>query len=297
MSKFSIMRLLVAIVPCLMISSVYAGNTTSEQEPNNPIASPEKVEHASNETIQAVLGNGGFYDLDYYTFYAKAGDVVTADIDHGIGGQRSVDTVMAIFDSSADHNILRFNDDASSLDPGSISRLDSRIDNFVAPVTGYYVVGVSNYPRYFTNGGGVINSWYPAQGDYDLVITGATDMVKHIAILIKPGNNNIAPVNPKSHGKIPVAILGEPNFDVKTIDTTSLTFGSDGTEASLSKCNREAVDLNGDGEPDLLCHFNTQDAQFKPTDAEGKLKGETKKGVMFEGAGFLKVVPMKGGAH
>lgn len=294
MSKFSMKRLLVSVVSCLMISSVHAGNTTSEQEPNNPIASPNKVANPSNETVQAYLGNAGANDLDYFTFYAKAGDVVTADIDHGIGGQKSVDTVMAIFDTTPNHTMLRFDDDAPTLDSGSVSRLDARIDNFVAPVSGYYIVGVSNYPRYFMNGGGVINSMYPAQGDYDLVISGASESVKQIAILIKPGNNNIAPLNPRSHGKIPVAILGGPDFDVKTIDTKTLTFGSSGTEASLSKCNSEPVDLNNDGRPDLLCHFDTQKALFKLTDAEGKLEGSTKKGEKFAGAGYLKVIPMKG---
>ncbi|MEJ2359937.1 MAG: pre-peptidase C-terminal domain-containing protein [Gammaproteobacteria bacterium] len=294
MSKKNLARLFVTMAACLFAAMAQAGNAITESEPNNPIAGPEQLTTPADVSISAYLGNAGADDLDYYLFYANAGDVVTVDIDHGIGGQQSVDTVLAIFDNTSNHDILRFDDDAPDLDPGSISRLDARIDDFVAPASGYYVVGVSNYPRYFTNGGGVINASYPSQGDYTLVISGVTAAVKQIPILIKPGNNNVAPVNPRSHGKIPVAILSEPGFKPANVDTTHLTFGSSGYEASLSKCNPPDVDFNGDGIPDMLCHFDVQEAKFKLTDAEGKLRGRTKGGTQFEGSGFLKVVPMKG---
>lgn len=297
MSKNKIARMILLLIPCLFAGIAQAGNTITEFEPNNPISSPEELSSPADVSIQAFLGNAGLYDLDYYSFYANAGDDVTVDIDNGIGGQQSVDTVLAIFDSTSAHNILRWNDDASSLDPGSISRLDARIDNFVAPSSGYYIVGVSSYPRYFKAGGGVMNPNYPSQGDYTLVISGVTSAVKQVPILIKPGNNNVAPVNPRSHGKIPVAILSEPGFEPMSIKTSTLTFGSSGYEASLSKCNREGVDLNGDGVLDLLCHFSTQKADFMLTDAEGTVRGQTRDGTQFKGTGYLKVVPMKGLTH
>lgn len=297
MFKNKIVRMLVVLMPCLFTGVAQAGNTVTEIEPNNPISSPDALTSPADVSVQAFLGNAGPDDLDYYTFYANAGDVVTVDIDNGIGGMESVDTVLAIFDNTSAHTILRWNDDASSIDPGSISRLDARIDDFVAPSSGYYVVGVSNYPRYFQDGGSVSNPSYPSQGDYTLVISGVTATEKQVPILIKPGNNNVAPVNPRSHGKIPVAILSVPGFDPMTIKTSTLTFGSTGYEASLSKCNPEGVDLNGDGKLDLLCHFNTQDARFKMTDAEGTVRGQTQDGTQFVGTGYLKVVPMKGVTH
>lgn len=296
MSKHTKLKGLVAALPCLLMGVAHAGNVP-EFEPNNPIASPMHLVAPANTSVQAVLGNGGTDDLDYYTFYANAGDVLTVDIDNGIGGAQSVDTVLAIFDTTPSHTMLRFNDDASSLDPGSVSNLDSRIDNFVVPASGYYIVGVSNYPRYFMNGGDVMNSTAAQQGDYTLVITGVTASVKQVAILVKPGNNFTAPINPRSHGTIPVAVLGGPDFDTSSINTKTLTFGSSGDEASLSKCNPQRVDLNGDGRLDLLCHFDNQSANFKLTDAEGKLHGETFDGTRFEGTGYLKVIPEKGGMH
>lgn len=297
MNKHASLKCVVAAISCLMLGVAWADNPITEYEPNNPISSPEQLPSPADVSVDAMLGNAGPDDLDYYSFYANAGDVVTVDIDNGIGGAESVDTLMAIFDPSDNYTILRYNDDAPTLDPGSISTSDARIDDFVVPKSGFYTVGVSSYPRVFVNGGGVLNASATSEGDYTLVISGVTTNTKQVAIIVKPGNDNIAPINPRSHGKIPVAILSGPNFDATTIDPKTLRFGSTGEEASLSKCNKQGVDLNGDGRPDLLCHFNTQVANFKPSDAEGKLSGKTMDGVKFEGAGFLKVVPVKEVPH
>ena len=148
-------KLTIAVAGCLALSS--SAWAMDEQEANNPIDSAQSlVVSSSVMDIDAVLGAVGstrLDDLDFFTFYGQAGDVVTLDIDGGIGGKQSVDTILAVFD--ANHNVLRMNDD-NTLDDGSVSTGDSRIDNFTLPVTGYYTVGVSNYPRYFKNGGGNI---------------------------------------------------------------------------------------------------------------------------------------------
>src|SRR3954471_8022570 len=86
-------------------------------------------------------------DVDFYSFTATAGDMLTIDINGGIkdGGPlnpiRSVDTVIALF--MADGTMLYLNDDADDLDLGSIATNDSRIVNAVLPATGTYFVGVA----------------------------------------------------------------------------------------------------------------------------------------------------------
>lgn len=292
MSMLNKLKYLGIAVPCFIASVAYANSVIDELEPNDSADSTQMLMAQGQATVPAFLGNGGAYDLDYYTFYAMAGAVVSVDIDNGYGDAQSVDTMIAIFDSTPAHSILRWNDDARTIDPGSLSTRDSRIDYFVAPTTGFYVVGVSNYPRYFVNGGGVANN-FAHHGDYTLIVNGVTSLIKHVAIVIKPGNDDIAPINPKSHGKIPVAILSGPDFDATTIVTKKLTFGSTGKEQSLSRCNKDGEDVNDDGLLDLVCHFNTQDAHFKKTDAEGTVHGWTVDGTEFEGTGYLKVVPEK----
>jgi len=267
-----------------------------EIERNDPIPVAQfVVPGMSGFELSAALGNvsgPAVEDLDFYSFYGQAGDVVTFDIDGGYGGLRSVDTVMAVFGDAPDYRMLRMNDDNYPADPGSISSLDSRIENFVLPVTGTYYVGVSHFPRYFQNGG-TARSASPQNGDYQLVITGVSDPTLHITISVKPGHNELAPLNPRARGSIPVALLSSEDFTPAKVDTKSLTFGHDGNEESLVRCNKAVADLNKDGKADLICHFDNQTAGFHHGDLEGVLQGSLIDGTKIEGRGLLKVVPEK----
>ena len=42
------------------------------------------------------------------------------------------------------------------------------------------------------------------------------------------------------------------------MNTGSLTFGHSGDEKSLAFCDPGGQDVNGDGLPDLVCHFDNQ---------------------------------------
>jgi len=272
----------------------------SESEPNQPVSSGQTVSIQSDgtSTLDAVIGvNSGtaVLDLDFFSFSGKEGDVVTLDIDGGMGGARNVDTIMAIYSTAAGYPMLRYNDDGGTpLDPGSTHAYDSRIVNFRLPATGTYVVGVSSYPRRLQNGGATSSNTLGSNsnGDYTLIISGVTPPLVQINIDIKPGSGDVAPINPKSRGKIPVALLGSSEFVVADVDTAKLTFGHSGNEASLSKCN-DASDVNGDVFPDMVCHFENQDAKFQATDDEAILRGRLQDGRQFEGRGWLKVVPVK----
>lgn len=293
MSDRIAIKALIGLFACLLGGVAQAGDPVDEAEPNYPISSAQALFINGEISVGAELGNvadGPDY-ADFYTFYATAGDVVTIDIDNGMGGEKSVDTKIAVFDGGSDHKLLDSDDDAHTKDPGSISTYDSRLDNWVVPTTGHYIVGVTNFRSSFADGGGV--SGTPSQGDYTLVISGVTNSVKQVALEVKPGNRAIAPVNPKSHGKIPVAILGGPDFDALNVDPKTLTFGSTGKEHSLAKCNPVGTDVNRDGRVDLICHFDTQAARLDPTDEHASIHGFTKDGTEFEGTGYLKVVPMK----
>lgn len=117
-----------------------------------------------------------------------------------------------------------------------------------------------------------------------------------VDIDIKPGSDSNT-VNPKSNGKIPVAILSTKDFDAPSqVDQNSLTFGRTGDEQSLAFCNRRPKDVNHDGlKDDLVCHFYTQIAGFKCGDTEGILRGKTLDGtpIAIEGRDSVKIVPCK----
>ena len=80
-----------------------------------------------------------------------------------------------------------------------------------------------------------------------------------------PGSDS-NPINPRSQGKIPVAILTTDTFDATTVDLTyfSVHFGATGTEAAPVKS--ALIDVDRDGDTDMLLLFNTQETGIECRD-------------------------------
>jgi hypothetical protein len=108
-----------------------------------------------------------------------------------------------------------------------------------------------------------------------------------VSIDVKPGSDP-ASINPTSSGTIPVAVLSSSTFDATTVVTSSLTFGHTGTEHSLVSCSVD--DVNGDGLPDLICHFDARNAGFQPGDTFAILNGETSNGTLILGTDSIVVL-------
>jgi hypothetical protein len=117
----------------------------------------------------------------------------------------------------------------------------------------------------------------------------AEDGEEAVTIDIKPGSST-NPVNPKSNGTIPVAILSSSTFDASTeVDISTLTFGHTGDEESLSHCGIQ--NINADGLMDLMCHFYTQFTGLQAGDTEAYLKFETFDGESYVGSDKVRIVP------
>ncbi len=97
----------------------------------------------------------------------------------------------------------------------------------------------------------------------------------------KPANR----VNPKSMGKLKVAILSTRTFDAtKAVAQGSITFGRTGSERSLVNCSKKFKDVNGDGLPDLTCRFSLRHANFQAGNAIGVLRfNDTPRNMPYEG--------------
>lgn len=307
-----------------------------EAEDNYPMASAQELvfDGTGPVTVNAFMDSG---DADVFSFWAKAGDVITVDIDGGVkSGTGSIDTIMAVhYPSDPGNGImpygrLRWNDDASAPDDGSLGAGDSYIGNLVIPADGVYYVSVTGYPNQVLDGGSFSGGPGNLTGSYTLIVSGVsaqpappppapdpvpdptpdpapeptpdpvplpTPDAKKIGIDIKPWVKVLARVNPKAKGDVPVALLGSADFDVTTVNVDSLTFGHSGDERSLRKCHRHLVDVNRDGHRDLICHFRSERTAFELSDEEGTLKGATEDGTSFEGTGNLKVVAHKRHGH
>ncbi|MDP2322110.1 MAG: hypothetical protein Q8O42_22565 [Acidobacteriota bacterium] len=111
-----------------------------------------------------------------------------------------------------------------------------------------------------------------------------------VGIDVKPGSLRNS-INTTAEGRIPVAILSTPSFDaIARTAIDSLRFGRTGDESSLDFCNSSGEDVNGDGLPDLVCHFSTPRTSLQLGDASAMLKGWTIDGIPVKGAEAVRIV-------
>lgn len=117
-----------------------------------------------------------------------------------------------------------------------------------------------------------------------------------VVIDVKPGDDDAPTKIMPNPGSIPVAVLSSPELDVVAeLDRGSLTFGATGDEEALRfKPNGEpgcgVEDVNADGLPDLVCHFEAMLAGFQPGDTEAVLKGMTRDGGPVEGSEAVEIL-------
>lgn len=264
-----------------------------EQEANHPIQAAQQVTvgGSGSVTVKGAIVHLGVNipDVDFYSFEAKAGDTITVNID---GTGNGLDASLFLFDPSNNRRALNMD---ATLDSGSATEADPRIERFTLDTAGRWTVGVTSHPVLLNSGGTMSRTSTLSSGPYTLIISGVTPALQHIVIDVKPGSLEIAPINPKAKGVIPVALLSSPEFNPMDVDVNSLTFGHSGDEPSMRHCGKDGKDLNADGIPDLVCHFENAVAKFVRGDSMGVVKGKTKGGKLFEGSGDLKVVPEKRG--
>jgi hypothetical protein len=106
---------------------------------------------------------------------------------------------------------------------------------------------------------------------------------------VRPGSAE-NPINPKSNGVIPVAILGTNSFDASFVDQASVRFGPN---QALAQGKGQLADVNGDGLLDLVLHFRTQDAGIQCGKNTVSITGQTVNGVPIQGTDAIRTVGCK----
>jgi hypothetical protein len=108
-----------------------------------------------------------------------------------------------------------------------------------------------------------------------------------VVIDIKPGGTS-NPINLKSKGKVPVAVITTEDFDATIVDPITVLFAG----ASPTKWSWE--DIDRDGDLDLMLHFKTQElSELDGDSTQATLTAETLYGVTVEGSDTVKIVPKK----
>lgn len=105
-----------------------------------------------------------------------------------------------------------------------------------------------------------------------------------IDIDVKPGGNPES-INLASKGVVPVAILTTDSFDVDKVKPATVSFAG----ATSVRWTKEDVD--GDGDLDLLFHFNTQELDLTEESIEATLEGKTTDERMIVGTKAVNIVP------
>ena len=240
-------------------------------------------------------------DVDFYSFFAKAGNEITIDIDGThLGANAEHDVIIYVFDPAGNWTAVN---DTFALDSGSQQApavpaeafaftLDPS-DKFIAATDGVWKIAVASYPRLVDDNGN-ISGMGGSTGPYTLNVMGVPlpATTQPIEIDIKPGNKEFSVLNPNAKGVVPVALLSNEKFDPFSVELGTLRFGRLGDEASLVRCLKDGRDLNGDGKPDRICHFDIEKANFNKASATATVKGKAS-GKAFAGSGSLKVVPRK----
>jgi len=112
-----------------------------------------------------------------------------------------------------------------------------------------------------------------------------------VEIDIKPDTDPPNPINPNSHGVIPVAILTTDSFDAADVDWTTVELAGAGV-ALRGKSNWLAhfEDVDGDGDDDLLVQVET-DTGSAWLPGEVELTGQTWGGIPIHGSDTVILKP------
>lgn len=139
-------------------------------------------------------------------------------------------------------------------------------------------------------GGAAISGWGGvtfASGTYTIALTGASFCTLAVVVDVKPGSA-VNPINTKARGVTPVAVLTDETLDAGTIDVSTLCFGDDPSSPTESDCSEahatshDLEDVDGDGDADLLLHFDTQELGLEAGDTQACLSGLT-----YDGEGLM----------
>lgn len=114
-----------------------------------------------------------------------------------------------------------------------------------------------------------------------------TPLAIDVLIDMKPGSKR-NPIDLRSNGKIPVAVLTSSSFDATQVNWETVTFGPG--EATEAHQRSHVADVDGDGDMDSLLHFEMQRTGIRCGDEEVTLTGRTFDDSSFSGTDRIEIV-------
>ncbi len=125
---------------------------------------------------------------------------------------------------------------------------------------------------------------------YEYVVVNTT---QEVVLDVHPGSD-VNPVNLKSQGVLPVAILSTADFSAADIDASSLLLGDPELAGAVAPLRSAVEDVDGDGLLDLMLHFSTpalvSAGAVDAASVELALSGATTGGSAIVGADSIRIV-------
>ena len=115
---------------------------------------------------------------------------------------------------------------------------------------------------------------------------------REVAVDLRPGSAD-GSVNLRGSAMLPVAILTTSTFDARDVAPVTVCFG-DAENATQRDCTEahgtgHLEDVDGDGDTDLLLHYDAEDAGLDAGDTRACLEGETLAGTPIHGCDGVTV--------
>jgi hypothetical protein len=133
----------------------------------------------------------------------------------------------------------------------------------------YADVSRGDYTETNTNGTGTVQA-------IQEIIEQCPGGVEEVELDVMPGKvGKRLPVDPPVRMLVTVAVLSEPDFDAGTVDVSTVCFG-DADDASQRDCTvhgSEAIDVEGDGDVDLVVRFELNQTGIDAGDESACLTG------------------------
>ena len=168
--------------------------------------------------------------------------------------------------------------------PFSALPLDTGLVDLGPVAPGAHVLGVQAEGQVGGCNSGNLTDW----GGSLRVLT--SPPIAEVQVDVKPGSAE-NPINPRSRGVIPVAILTGGGFDATTVDPATVRFGHTGSEAA--PVHSFIADADLDGDIDLFVFFKTPDTKIQCGDVSALLTGMTRGGQRIRGADAIRTVGCK----
>ncbi len=112
-----------------------------------------------------------------------------------------------------------------------------------------------------------------------------------VSIDVKPGGS-VNPIKLSSRGVVPVAILTTDSFDATTVSPGTVCFGDDDnpSERDCTEAHGKGhiEDVNGDGRPDLVLHYEVSQTGIDLGDRTACLTGRTTANASIEGCDSIE---------